>query len=570
MGFANDILGGAATLIRAAIKSPNYRPGTSGWSINKDGSAEFRNIVLPAGSGGAVITIGPAQPGSPHAGDLWLNTSSGLEVNQWDGAAWVPYQIGTGAIAPAAITPAQIASLTASLIGQTGGVLNANPYFWGGDLAGWIGIHAASFTAIANPGSGYPWAASAAAVAGNSVYLTESSFPAVPGNQYQITGLAMTTGTHVRCGIHFYDSTGTQIGTDNTYLKTFTVATGTWTPVSNVLTAPVGTVTAKPQIDSYPDISVTLEISAVVCLPQVPGSLIQAGTVTAAQFIAGLVYAGIIDGTIVNAATFNGSVFNGTQFIANSKGIFLYNGVPAANNLYISIAPAFGTDPFGTAFPTGIKIFGTNGAQTNLENNGTAAVIMMLAAGMTHNTVQAQVAAEQQLPGAVNEVSLLALSSGKENNLDDANILLASESADGTSAGQVRIQFGLTSVLTVTKTEADITVPIVIDQWTNMTLANGWKNNAGFGVARYRKVASPPNSVEIIGAFDGTAATNNAFFTLPAGYRPASAQGFAIAPTSAADATNGRCDTSGNLTIDNIVMPVAQTFFIHALISLDA
>lgn len=46
MGFANSIIGGAAALIRAAIRSPNYVTGTAGWTINKDGSAEFNNLVV--------------------------------------------------------------------------------------------------------------------------------------------------------------------------------------------------------------------------------------------------------------------------------------------------------------------------------------------------------------------------------------------------------------------------------------------------------------------------------------------------------------------------------------------
>lgn len=103
-GFANSLLGGASKLIRAAIRSPNYVPGVSGWSINKDGSAEFRDIQLPSGSGGAVITIGAVAPASPHTGDLWLNTAAGLELSQWNGSAWVAYQYGTSAIADGAIT----------------------------------------------------------------------------------------------------------------------------------------------------------------------------------------------------------------------------------------------------------------------------------------------------------------------------------------------------------------------------------------------------------------------------------------------------------------------------------
>lgn len=46
MPFRNPIIGGASKLIREAIQSPNYSPGTTGWTINKDGSAEFSNVVI--------------------------------------------------------------------------------------------------------------------------------------------------------------------------------------------------------------------------------------------------------------------------------------------------------------------------------------------------------------------------------------------------------------------------------------------------------------------------------------------------------------------------------------------
>lgn len=41
MGFSNPITGGQGALIRPAIKSPNYVPGVQGWTINRDGTAEF-------------------------------------------------------------------------------------------------------------------------------------------------------------------------------------------------------------------------------------------------------------------------------------------------------------------------------------------------------------------------------------------------------------------------------------------------------------------------------------------------------------------------------------------------
>lgn len=46
MPFRNSIVGGMSKLIRAAIQSPNYVTGVSGWSINKDGTAEFNGITV--------------------------------------------------------------------------------------------------------------------------------------------------------------------------------------------------------------------------------------------------------------------------------------------------------------------------------------------------------------------------------------------------------------------------------------------------------------------------------------------------------------------------------------------
>jgi hypothetical protein len=68
-GFANSIIGGATKLIRAAIQSPNYLMGSLGWSINKDGSAEFNNVTVRG-----TITSGV------FAGNDFLINSSGFFV----------------------------------------------------------------------------------------------------------------------------------------------------------------------------------------------------------------------------------------------------------------------------------------------------------------------------------------------------------------------------------------------------------------------------------------------------------------------------------------------------------
>lgn len=55
MGFANSVVGGV-TLVRPAIRSPNYVAGVSGWSINITGDAEFNNAVI---RGSLVIGTSP-------------------------------------------------------------------------------------------------------------------------------------------------------------------------------------------------------------------------------------------------------------------------------------------------------------------------------------------------------------------------------------------------------------------------------------------------------------------------------------------------------------------------------
>jgi hypothetical protein len=44
--FGNPIVGGAGSLVRQSIHSPDYVPGVSGWSINKDGTAEFNSTLI--------------------------------------------------------------------------------------------------------------------------------------------------------------------------------------------------------------------------------------------------------------------------------------------------------------------------------------------------------------------------------------------------------------------------------------------------------------------------------------------------------------------------------------------
>jgi hypothetical protein len=113
----------------------------------------------------------------------------------------------------------------------------------------------------------------------------------------------------------------------------------------------------------------------------------------------------------------------------------------------------------------------------------------------------------------------------------------------------------------------------IASRWTAMTMLNSWTNNAGFAVAQYSLTDSPPNTVEIIGAVAANAATAVTFAQLPAGFRPASVQGFALGSNGggiAGSTPNLRCDTAGNLSVNNATVPSAATFIFHGFISLDA
>jgi hypothetical protein len=70
MGFLNPPVGNGGVLIRPAIHSPNYVPGVSGWSINKDGTAQFSQLTT-IGSGFVANNQGQFfYAGTPALGNL--------------------------------------------------------------------------------------------------------------------------------------------------------------------------------------------------------------------------------------------------------------------------------------------------------------------------------------------------------------------------------------------------------------------------------------------------------------------------------------------------------------------
>lgn len=57
-GFANPIIGGGGGLVYPSIHSPDFVEGTTGWSIDKNGNAEFNSLQLLGGGVQALVVIG--------------------------------------------------------------------------------------------------------------------------------------------------------------------------------------------------------------------------------------------------------------------------------------------------------------------------------------------------------------------------------------------------------------------------------------------------------------------------------------------------------------------------------
>jgi hypothetical protein len=223
----------------------------------------------------------------------------------------------------AAVLPsAYISALTASMLGHLG-VLNFNPYYWGGDITGW-GAAGGSIAVTSSPPAGSPFTYALAftpSVITNYAFendLVPSGIPIQPNTQYLVTTWIYTPDTQVIFGFAWRNSAGI----DQSYsAPAFNVTPNTWTPLTTVQTSPAsGSVGAVPLWRNV-NTTATSYAQATLMLPQVPGALVQAGTITALQIAAatidvtrlaaGIIYAGIVDATTIQAATLIGSTILG-------------------------------------------------------------------------------------------------------------------------------------------------------------------------------------------------------------------------------------------------------------------
>lgn len=519
-GLANfrALTSGLGKLAVPSIQSPNFEASPlTGWSIDQNGNAFFESVVI--GGGVVRVTFAATPPPSPNEGDVWFDLSSGAQPNVFQGGVFVPHQwgqqsianaaIGTPQIANNAVTPAQIASLTASLIGQTGGILNANPYFTGGDGSGWAAGGTAAFSVTNTPPAGIPFPNVAKLVGGggppNKLFDFNEVFPVQPNTQYLVSGFVYSPVSTINFGMDWRDANKTLLGETGPII---TVPVNTWTPISAVVTSPSTAGLALGNIFLYPAApGGTMYAAGLIALPQIPGALIQTNSITAAQLIAGLVIAGIIDGTTVNAATFNGSTFNGSDFEINSNGAFFYSGTPAAGNLLISITNNAGKDQFNNSYLAGTTAYN----HSIVLNTWTATVLNGQASD--GNSVEFYTSATQAGPWinqaviAVDTSGTLKFGAGSDIQLivNGINILELKSSMVLAYQSVTAIQPGTTNTP---------------ETWHNITLDAGW--TAGGQAPQYRLL--PDGNVQVRGNATHAGVTVgtsiNGSNPIPVGYQP--------------------------------------------------
>jgi hypothetical protein len=122
MPFANPIIGGGGSLVYPSIHSPNFIHNIGGWSIKKDGSAEFNNLTLRGtfmGTNFEINNLGAFfYSGPPATGNLIISVTPAAGVNDGFGNAFKAHVTVYGSI-PAGGFQRFIEMLASSIPGIT-------------------------------------------------------------------------------------------------------------------------------------------------------------------------------------------------------------------------------------------------------------------------------------------------------------------------------------------------------------------------------------------------------------------------------------------------------------------
>lgn len=166
MGFENPVVGGTALRI-PAIQSPGYTPGSAGWIIKIDGSAEFNNLTIRGVFLGTNFIFNASglflYSGTPAAGNLIASIAATGGTDSFTNA----YLAGVVSYSGASFAALAAGNL---LVGLT-----ADGY----PTAGLLGLSGVDGVFVTSPTGSDPDAATAAYVSG-SVAVTPTSAVGYP------------------------------------------------------------------------------------------------------------------------------------------------------------------------------------------------------------------------------------------------------------------------------------------------------------------------------------------------------------------------------------------------------
>ena len=490
----------------------------------------------PEGGGGGQVTIAPAAPESPAAGDVWLDSANGNQVSSWDGASWVAAQFGAAAIAPRSLTAAQMApaTLTSAQLAPAAGITAAQVAFTAAQIGG-----SRVFTGTSQPSGMEPGDLWFNAGDGNLVSVWTGSVwdallfsaPAIQPGSLTSAQLAQEAGI-VASQVAF---TVTDIGGTSVSVS----AEEPSDPAAGDLWYDSTDGYVLKQWDGFNWVLYQFGTGAIAA-GSVTADLVAANTLTAAQLAAGIVYGGIINGTLVEAATFVGSVFEGSDFVINEYGVFFYSGTPAAGNLVMSITQVAGNDASwtsgtGNPYVAGLTVYGTGGSYTTLGLFGTEPIIVMDPANTVTGSYIAPQISTQYFGSGTAGYFETNVSSGSPGNggvlitTPDAKVILFSGSSDGvTSVAHVGVYGGAAGNLLADINENGIVAPNpaspnTVEVWHPITLDSGWATNSSYAAPSYRLL--PDGNLQLTGLADFGSSTTashnlNNGNPLPSEYRP--------------------------------------------------
>jgi hypothetical protein len=183
--------------------------------------------------GGIACVVSASAPGSPNPGDLWINSASQYQLNQWSGSGWFPVPVNAGSLTG-----------TNFIISSAGQFYYDSPpalthWDFEAGLEGWTGTNATAVQSGAQPHSG-TYSALLTYVSGTSWSAASPQVPVTAGAQAYASAWVRAPQALGAVGLQiaWYNSSGTLLYA--TSAGTAALAASTWAQLTFNATAPAG------------------------------------------------------------------------------------------------------------------------------------------------------------------------------------------------------------------------------------------------------------------------------------------------------------------------------------------